>query len=163
MMKDLKYALEKGGQPEMAKLENQAPEEVKDTFVETSFEKKEEEKKEEKSDSQGEGATEDKEEKEDKKKKEYTAKDDKEKKDEEKEDSSDDKEDSAEEEKEDEDKKKKFTALQADYEILSQKYSDLEKEIASLREFKQNIEDKEKDALINQFFMLTDDDKKDVI
>jgi len=80
MMKDLKYALEKGGQPEMAKLENQAPEEVKDTFVETSFEKKEEEKKEEKSDSQGEGATEDKEE-EDKKKKEYTAKDDKEKKD----------------------------------------------------------------------------------
>ena len=164
MMKDLKYALEKGGQPEMAKLENQAPEEVKDTFVETSFEKKEEEKKEEKSDSQGEGATEDKEEeKEDKKKKEYTAKDDKEKKDQEKEDSSDDKEDSAEEEKEDEDKKKKFTALQADYETLSQKYSDLEKEIASLREFKQNIEDKEKDALINQFFMLTDDDKKDVI
>lgn len=164
MMKDLKYALEKGGQPEMAKLENQAPEEVKDTFVETSFEKKEEEKKEEKSDSQGEGATEDKEEeKEDKKKKEYTAKDDKEKKDQEKEDSSDDKEDSAEEEKEDEDKKKKFTALQADYEALSQKYSDLEKEIASLREFKQNIEDKEKDALINQFFMLTDEDKKDVI
>jgi len=46
---------------------------------------------------------------------------------------------------------------------LSQKYSDLEKEIASLREFKQNIEDKEKDALINQFFMLTDEDKKDVI
>ena len=165
MMKDLKYALEKGGQPEMAKLENQAPEEVKDTFVETSFEKKEEEeKKEEKSDSQGEDTTEDKEEeKEDKKKKEYTAKEDKEKKDQEKEDSSDDKEDSAEKEDEDEDKKKKFTALQADYETLSQKYSDLEKEIASLREFKQNIEDKEKDALINQFFMLTDEDKKDVI
>jgi len=46
MMKDLKYALEKGGKPEMAKVENNTPEEIKDTFVESTFEKKEEEKKE---------------------------------------------------------------------------------------------------------------------
>lgn len=161
MMKDLKYALEKGG-PEMAIIKNESPEEVKDTFVESTFEKKEEEEeKKENSDSkEEETSTEENKEEEDKKKKEYTAKDDKEEKKDEKEDSSDDKEDDAEEK---EDEKKKYTALQAEYESLSQKYSDLEKEIASLREFKQNIEDKEKDALINQFFMLTDEDKKDVI
>lgn len=160
MMKDLKYALDKGG-PEMAIVKNESPEEVKDTFVESTFEKKEEEQKKENSDSKEEEATEDKEE--DKKKKEYTAKEDKEKKEEDKEDSSDDKEGDAEDKEEEDDKKKKFTALQADYDALSQKYSELEKEIASLREFKQNIEDKEKDALINQFFMLTDEDKKDVV
>lgn len=160
MMKDLKYALEKGG-PEMAIIKNESPEEVKDTFVESTFEKKEEEEKKENSDSKEEEETSTEENKEeDKKKKEYTAKDDKEEKKDDKEDSSDDKEDDAEDK---EDEKKKYTALQAEYESLSQKYSDLEKEIASLREFKQNIEDKEKDALINQFFMLTDEDKKDVI
>lgn len=91
MMKDLKYALEKGG-PEMAIIKNESPEEVKDTFVESTFEKKEEEEKKENSDSkEEETSTEENKEEEDKKKKEYTAKDDKEEKKDEKEDSSDDK------------------------------------------------------------------------
>ena len=159
MMKDLKYALEKGG-PEMAVNKKETPEEVKDTFVESTFEKKEEEKKEETNSDSNENASKEEKEEDKKDKKEYSAKDDKEDKEEDKEnkDSSEDKDD-----KEDEDEKKKFTALSAEYQSLSQKYAKLEEEITSLREFKQNIEDKEKDELISQFFMLTDEDKKDVI
>jgi len=39
----------------------------------------------------------------------------------------------------------------------------LEKEIGELRAFKEEIENKEKDALISQFNMLSDEDKEDVI
>lgn len=159
MMKDLKNALNKGG-PEMANNENKTPEEVKEEFVESTFEKKEDEKEKEES-------TKEKEEDEkDKKKEEYSAKDDKEKEKKEEDDDSSDEEDDAEKDKEkqeDEEEKKKYTALQSEYNALSQKYSELEQEVASLREFKQKIEDTEKDALINQFFMLTEEDKKDVI
>jgi hypothetical protein len=114
MMKDLKYALEKGG-PEMAKIENATPEEVKDTFVESTFEKKEEDKKEETSSEQEqeqkeEETTQEEEKKDSKKeyvaaKKEEDAADDKE---DEAEDTSDDKEDDADDK---EDEKKKYTAL----------------------------------------------------
>ena len=165
MMKDLKYALEKGG-PEMAKIENATPEEVKDTFVESTFEKKEEEKKEETSSEQEqkeEETTQEEEKKDSKKeyvaakKEEDAAKDDK---DDDAEDASDDKEDDADDK---EDEKKKYTALQAEYNELSQKYSKLEEEVTSLREFKKSIEDAEKDDLISKFYMLTDEDKKDVV
>lgn len=165
MMKDLRYALEKGG-PEMANNENKTPEEVKDTFVESTFEKKEEEKKEETSPaSEEEKKEEDTEEKKDSKK-EYVAAKEKDKKQEEEvtDDSSDDKENDVEDkDKDEEDAKKKYTALESDYNALSAKYSELEKEVISLREFKKNIEDAEKDTLINQFYMLTDEDKKDVV
>ena len=39
----------------------------------------------------------------------------------------------------------------------------MEKEIGELRAFKEEIENKEKDALISQFNMLSDEDKEDVI
>lgn len=167
MMKDLKYALEKGGKPEMAKVENNTPEEIKDTFVESTFEKKEEEKKEDTKEEQSSNFEKKEEQEEDKKdtKKAFVA----EKKEEEqdkKEDSSDDgKDDDSKEEqkKEDDEDKKKYTALEVKYNELSDKYSKLEQEVVSLREYKKTIEDAKKDALINEFYMLTEEDKKDVI
>ena len=74
------------------------------------------------------------------------------------EDSSDDKED--EEKDKDEDK---YSLLKEDYENLKSEYSSLKEEIEELRSFKLNIENQQKDELINQFYMLSDEDKKDVI
>ena len=68
---------------------------------------------------------------------------------------------------EDEDKKKysleEYSALQNQLNELQEKYSLLEVECNSLREFKNNIEDVKKDELISSFYMLSDEDKKDVI
>lgn len=63
-----------------------------------------------------------------------------------------------------EDKKKK------EFELLQEKYSALETEFAALKEqydalveFKNNIDNEKKDELIQQFYMLSEEDKKDVI
>lgn len=50
-----------------------------------------------------------------------------------------------------------------EYEALEAKYFALEAEYEKLVEFKNQIEDAQKDALIEKFFMLSDEDKKDVI
>lgn len=73
--------------------------------------------------------------------------------------------DSADEEKKDdeEDKKKKFTVLEQEYNELQSSYTSLKEEVEELRTFKRKIEDKEKDELIERFYMLSDEDKKDVI
>lgn len=79
----------------------------------------------------------------------------------------------------DKDKKKKkysldeieeYVNLKADYEELKNKFSLLESENktltetnASLIEFKNTVERKDKEAMIQSFYMLSDDDKKDVI
>ena len=80
----------------------------------------------------------------------------------------------------DEDKKKKkkysledvteYQELKTEYEELKSKYAALEteknsliEEIEPLRKFKLASEKKEKEAMIAQFYMLSDDDKKDVI
>ena len=84
--------------------------------------------------------------------------------DKEKEDDSKDN-DSSDEDKEDdeEDKDKKYSLLEADYNELKDKYAKLEEDYNGLVEFKNAIEDKEKDELIKSFYMLSDEDKKDVI
>ena len=84
--------------------------------------------------------------------------------DKEKEDDSKDN-DSSDEDKEDdeEDKDKKYSLLEADYNELKNKYAKLEEDYNGLVEFKNAIEDKEKDELIKSFYMLSDEDKKDVI
>lgn len=91
----------------------------------------------------------------------------------------------AEKKEEDEDKKKKYSLdeipeyqeLKAQYDELDSKYAALETEhndlvaeksalddeIASLREFKLNTEKDQKQAMIDKFYMLSDEDKKDVI
>ena len=97
---------------------------------------------------------------------EFAKKDDEEDKDESNKDESDNS--SSEDKKDDEDKEKKYSleeynALQSQLDELQEKYSLLEVECNSLREFKNNIEDSKKDELIASFCMLSDEDKQDVI
>ena len=57
----------------------------------------------------------------------------------------------------------KYALLEKDFEELKSKYSVLQQEYEELKNFKLSVEDKEKDQLINQFNMLSNEDKKDVI
>jgi len=67
-------------------------------------------------------------------------------------------------EKEDEeDEKKKYELLEAQYAELESKYNLLHEDYCALVEFKEKIETEKKDALINSFYMLSDEDKADVI
>jgi len=69
-----------------------------------------------------------------------------------------DAEDQPEEEGED-----KYAILEQQFNELSEKCSSLERENAELLAFKKSVEDKEKDDLIKSFYMLSDEDKKNVI
>lgn len=53
--------------------------------------------------------------------------------------------------------------LELDFEDLQAKYTKLEAEVVGLREFKVTAENSEKDALIESFYMLSDEDKADVV
>ena len=84
----------------------------------------------------------------------------------------DSKEENTEDKKEDddEDEKKKNFALEEKFALvetelneLKEKYAALEEENKALAEFKLNVENEKKDELINSFYMLSDEDKKDVI
>ena len=76
--------------------------------------------------------------------------------------SEDNTEDEDKKEKEDEDKKDKFS-LKQQLEELQTQFAALQAENAELLAFKQKVEEKEKDDLIDSFYMLSDEDKKDVI
>ena len=65
-------------------------------------------------------------------------------------------------EEEDKDKKDKFS-LEQQLEELQTQFAALQAENAELLAFKQKVEEKEKDELIASFYMLSDEDKKDVI
>lgn len=56
----------------------------------------------------------------------------------------------------------KFNALESQYSALEQDKAALDTEIAALREFKLTAERKEKQQMIDSFYMLSDEDKKDV-
>lgn len=77
--------------------------------------------------------------------------------------SDDKKETDKQDEDEQKEKAKKYELLENDYNELMNKFSILENEVNELRAYKSEIEDKKKDELINSFYMLSDDDKKDVI
>lgn len=173
MMEELKFTL-KGEQemveqfnPTQDKIEQKttveseiAIEETVDTSFAASDKKKEEEEKsaetkEEKTESEA-PAKED----EDEEKKKYAKADDEEKEEkveDKKEESSEDKD------KEDEEEKKKYALLEQNYSELQEKYSTLETQYNELLQFKNQIENEKKDTLINSFYMLSDEDKKDVI
>ena len=74
-----------------------------------------------------------------------------------KDDSSDDKKD-----EEDEDKKK-FSALSAEHEALKAQFSELQKDYQALIAFKNEVESAKKDEMIKSFYMLSDEDKKEVV
>ena len=77
---------------------------------------------------------------------------------EEEDDSSDDKKD----DEEDEDKKK-FSALSAEHEALKAQFSELQKDYQALIAFKNEVESAKKDEMIKSFYMLSDEDKKEVV
>lgn len=77
---------------------------------------------------------------------------------------SEDKEESDEDNSEDEEEDKKdYSLLETEYSNLQAAYSDLETKYQALVEFKAQIDNEKKDALINSFYMLSDEDKADVI
>ena len=90
----------------------------------------------------------------DKKKSKCAKQEDEEKKD----DSSEDKKD----EEEDEDKKKS-SALSAEHEALKAQFSELQKDYQALIAFKNEVESAKKDEMIKSFYMLSDEDKKEVV
>lgn len=192
MMKELKDMLQ-GGEHQMDKentiinpVENEVVEdntefaaseeeykkdETQDKKEKENTEDNQENTEDEKSDSDSEDEDEDKkkkfaksedeeDEEEDKDKKDYAKKDD-----EEEEEKSDD----SKEEDEEEDKKEKkfsleeYSALESKISDLTQQIEDLSAENASLKEFKLGVERVQKEALIKDFYMLSDVDKQDVI
>lgn len=166
MMEELKYALE-GGNTMVKVTEPVKETEVTTAEPEVTTQFTENQVNENESSSSEQAPTSDfkKDDEEDKKEKENPSENKDDKKDEDNGGTSDDKEeDSADEEKEDDkDKKKKFTVLEQEYNELQSSYTSLKEEVEELRTFKKKIEDKEKDELIERFYMLSDEDKKDVI
>lgn len=153
MMQDLKFALEGG---DMAKVDEEKKDKTNET-VENKTDKTTEEVK----DTETEKDNKDKD-----KKKNYTKEDKKEE--DKKEDNPAPAEDKKPEEKKEEtktpaeDKKdKKDYALM--YSELETKYNDLSAKYESLVAFKHNVEKQQKEELIGGFYMLSDEDKKDVV
>lgn len=75
----------------------------------------------------------------------------------------DDKQTEDDEDEEEKKKNKKYALLEAKFAALEQKYAAMEKDYQALVQFKNNINNEKKDALIKSFYMLSDEDKKDVI
>ena len=158
MMQDLKFALEGGN---MAKVDEEKKDKINET-VENKTDKTTEEVK----DTETEKDNKDKD-----KKKNYTKEDKKpeEKKEETKTPAEDKKPEEkkeetktpAEDKKPEEKKDKKDYALM--YSELETKYNDLSAKYESLVAFKQNVEKQQKEELISEFYMLSDEDKKDVV
>ena len=171
MMEELKYALEGGNT--MVKVTEDSVKDLETTAVEpevaTDFTENQVNENESSSSEQAPTSEFKKDDEEDKKEKENPSESKDDKKDEDSESnggSADEKEDASDkEDKEEEDKKKKekFTVLEQKYQELQASYASLEEEVRELRTFKKNIEDKQKDDLIADFYMLSDEDKKDVI
>lgn len=72
-------------------------------------------------------------------------------------------EEESDEEKKEEEKEDKYALIEQELSELQNKYSLLEDENKALKAFKLDIENKQKDELISSFYMLSDEDKKDVI
>ena len=86
------------------------------------------------------------------------------------EDDEDNKDNDDENKDEDEEEKKKYELLENEYNDLNEKFTALQNSYATLEsnyntlvEFKNQVEDKEKDEMINSFYMLSDEDKAEVI
>lgn len=179
MLQQLQFTLNKleGGQ-KMAVIEEKIADKTDETkTVESQFKLEDEKKKEENTDKKDDSTSKEdssakkedpKNDNEDQKKKDVAnnaLKDDEKKDEPTKEDKSE--KDSKSEKKDDDEKDKKNPK---DYSLLEQQYEDLKTEFTALKasyeslvDFKNQVEDKEKDKMIASFYMLDDEDKKDVI
>lgn len=178
MVQELKFALkgeqnmfevemDKEVQSSFAKSDDKEEKKVDETVKETEEDSKQEqdEKEEEKKKfSKEEDEKEDKDSDDSDDKEDEDEKEDKfVKKEEEKEKSQDKEEKSSEDKKEEDEEKEKYSLLVKEYEELKTQYSTLESQFNELLVFKNQIEDEKKDALINSFYMLSDEDKKEVV
>ena len=102
----------------------------------------------------------------------YVKEEDDEKKEEESDDSNSESENNEGDDKEDEDKEKakkyelleeSFNTLNESFNTLKESYSTLQNQYQELVNFKREIDNQKKDALIAEFYMLSDEDKADVI
>lgn len=157
MMNELKYALEDKGGLDMPQSEKDealfATKEVAEesviendeSAVEETFAKKEEEKKEEEKEETSEEAPAEEDEDEKKKSEDKAVDEDKKKKNSLEEDNSE------------------LESLRAEMAELQTAFAALQEEAEVLREFKAARDEADKDALIAKYFMLSDEDKADVI
>lgn len=176
MMQDLKNALEGGQhmaisdvqvnfsseQDNFSKTELEENQKTIEDTASTSFAKEEDKKEEDTSKEEDKQADDKKadDSEEDKDKKDKFVKDEKDKDDDKEDKPSDDDKD----EKDDkDDDKEKYALLESNYNELQSQFSALQSECQELRAFKATIENERKDALINSFYMLSDEDKADVI
>ena len=67
------------------------------------------------------------------------------------------------EEEEEEDEKKKYSLLEQQYNELSTQFEQLKADYQLLVDYKNEVENNQKDALSQEFYMLSEQDKKDVI
>lgn len=185
MMQDLKFALEGGQKMTINEAETTVVETKKDetiektkieeevqeteTSEEMSAEKDNEEQSataeidnpiEDQSSQENFAKADDKKEEE---KSDEKSKDDSESSDDSKSDSKDDKKDSEEEDNEKKKDKKDYSLLETELENAKTAYADLEQKYQALVAFKEQVDNEKKDALIGSFYMLSDEDKKDVI
>ena len=175
MMQDLKFALEGGQKMIIDEAETKVTEsevvetEAEITAEETSIET--EATVEEETTLETEESSEDKDTEDQSSQENFTKADDKDEEEESK-DANDSKEDS-ESEEDDEDKEykcgesgkkeKSYSLLETELAETKAAYADLEQKYQVLVEFKKQIDNEKKDALINSFYMLSDEDKADVI
>ena len=78
-------------------------------------------------------------------------------------DDNDDKSDDDKEPKKNHSLEEKFALLETEFNELKSNYALLQKENEELLNFKNTVEDEKKEELINSFYMLSDEDKKDVV
>ena len=62
-----------------------------------------------------------------------------------------------------EEEEKDYALLENNYKELENKYAEMEAKYQELVAFKEAVDNEKKDALIDSFYMLSDEDKKDVI
>lgn len=161
MMQQLKFALE-GGQQSMS-VKKIDEENVNTDFSNAQDNSLEQSPVTEDSKFTKDSSNDEEKDKDKKDKEDYACEDDKKKKDFVKEE--DKKDNESDDNEGDEDKKKddKYSLLEEKFALLEQKYTALEAEYKNLVSFKNNAENEKKDELINSFYMLSDEDKKDVI
>ena len=159
MMQDLKNALNGGGQ-QMENLENTAVVE-ENVQPETEFTQTEEVSTTAVENTEDTSAPADYVKKDDEKEKEEEASDKEDTSDSDSDEKSDDNKEEDDEEKKKE--AKKYAALEAELNTLKESYTALQSQYQELVDFKNKIDNQNKDALIAEFYMLSDEDKADVI
>lgn len=169
MMQDLKFALEGGQNMELEERSVETEEVVATEVVEDSAAATVEENSVENDNLEQSVSTEtqDSIEAAQSSQEEYV-KSEEDKKEEEEEDESDTnkddtEEDTSEDDDDDKEKKKDYELIEKELEETKTAYAALEEKYQALVEFKESVDNEKKDKLIDSFYMLSDEDKKDVI